>query len=276
MAGDPPLNQVVTRTWEAGLHGVLPNGVRWNAGVFRAENRDDILFVAAPDQTQFGFFRNFGRTRREGLEAGLSGKARALSLGANYTYLDATYRSVETLNGSSNSTNDTAAAGSPGLDGNIHVQPGNRIPLIPQHMFKAYADYQLSAAFAMGLDLVAVGSSFARGNENNLHQPDGVTSTYLGPGKSGGYGVLNLRAEYRADPRLKFFGQLSNLLDRKYHTAAVLGPTGFTSNGSFVARPLPAIGGEFPLQHATFYAPGAPRTFWIGLRYQFDAPPRTN
>ena len=79
-------------------------------------------------------------------------------------------------------------------------------------------------------------------------------------------------ARYRVDPRLQFFGQINNLLDRKYYTAALLGPTGFTSDGAFVARPLPAIAGEFPLQHATFYAPGAPRTFWIGLRYQFDSP----
>src|SRR5262249_42975922 len=74
MAGDPPLNQVVTKTWEAGLHGALASSVRWNAGVFRADNYNDILFVAAPNQTQFGFFRNFGETRRHGFEAGATRK----------------------------------------------------------------------------------------------------------------------------------------------------------------------------------------------------------
>src|SRR6185436_15113217 len=122
MAGDPPLDQVVTKTWEAGLHGALANGVRWNAGVFRADNEDDILFVAAPDQTQFGFFRNFGKTRREGVELGASGRVGALNLGANYTWLDATYQSLETVTGSSNSTNSTASAGARGLDGNIAVR----------------------------------------------------------------------------------------------------------------------------------------------------------
>ena len=39
---------------------------------------------------------------------------------------------------------------------------------------------------AIDLDLLAVGSSFARGNENNLDQPDGIY--YLGPGTSPGYG----------------------------------------------------------------------------------------
>ncbi len=46
MAGDPPLNQVVTRTFEAGLRGRVTNDLAWNIGVFRADNRDDIMFVA--------------------------------------------------------------------------------------------------------------------------------------------------------------------------------------------------------------------------------------
>jgi outer membrane receptor protein involved in Fe transport len=237
--------------------------------VFRAENQDDILFVAAPNQTQFGFFKNFGRTRREGFEGGLNGRIGAATFGTSYTWLDATYQSVETVNGASNSTNDTAGAGTRGLDGNIQVRPGDRIPLIPQHIFKAFADYRVNEAFSLGLDFIAVGSSYARGNENNRHQPDGLY--YLGPGKSNGYGVLNLTAQYRFEPRFSVFGQINNVFDREYYTASLLGPTGFTANGSYIARPLPAVGAEFPVQHATFYAPGAPRTFWVGLRYELGA-----
>ena len=36
LAGDPPLDQVVTRTWEGGARGVY-RGVNWSAGVFRAD-----------------------------------------------------------------------------------------------------------------------------------------------------------------------------------------------------------------------------------------------
>ena len=118
--------------------------------------------------------------------------------------------------------------------------------------------------------MIAVGSSFARGNENNAHVPDGTG--YLGPGKSGGYAVFNFSAHYQADKQLKLFAQINNLLNRRYHTAAQLGPTGFTANGNFVAQPLPAIGGEFPVQQSTFYAPGAPRMGWVGVRYLFDMP----
>ena len=45
---------------------------------------------------------------------------------------------------------------------------------------------------------------------------------------------------------------------------------------ALIARPLPAVAGQFPIQQATFYAPGAPRTFWVGLRYQFDPKPKVN
>ena len=41
------------------------------------------------------------------------------------------------------------------------------------------------------------------------------------------------------------------------------------SDANTIARPLPASGGEFPILHATFYAPGAPTTFWAGMRVKF-------
>jgi outer membrane receptor protein involved in Fe transport len=84
--------------------------------------------------------------------------------------------------------------------------------------------------------------------------------------------VFNLSGNYRADKQLSFFTQVNNLFDRKYSSGAQLGPTGFTADGRFVARPFPAIAGEFPLQQSTFYAPGAPRTAWLGVRYAFDRP----
>ena len=271
LAGDPPLNQVVTKTWEAGLHGALSNGLRWNAGVFRAENNDDILFVAAPANTQFGYFKNFGKTRREGLELGASGKTGALNMGANYTYLNATYQSAETINAVGNSSNDTAVAGDKGLDGNIRITPGNRIPLVPRHLFKAHADYAFGGGLSAGLSMIAIGSSFARGNDNNLHAPDGLN--YLGSGRSGSYAVFNLSTQYQMDKQLRFFAQINNLLNRHYSNGAQLGPNGFTANGNFIARPFPATaGGDFPVQQSAFYAPGAPRTAWVGVRYQFERP----
>ncbi len=264
MAGDPPLKQVVSRTREFGLRGMLAGATHWNAGIFRAENFDDILFVA-DQQAGFGYFRNFGKTRRQGVELGVDSELGKFTWAAHYTYLRATYQSRETVNASANSSNDAA---SPGLAGNIAITPGDDIPLMPRHVFKARADYRFTEKWSAELGLVAVSGAYARGNENNRHQPDGVH--YLGSGKSAGYAVFDLGAKYHATPQLSFFGQLNNLFDRRYVTAAQLGSTAFASSGNFVARPFPAAGGEYPLAHAGFSAPGAPRSLWIGVRYAFD------
>lgn len=189
-------------------------------------------------------------------------------MGGNYTYLSATYQSSETLDGGSNSTNGTALAGSKGTDGVIQIRPGNVIPLSPHHTLKAFADVQATKALSLDLSFLAVSSSFARGNENNLSKPDGVY--YLGPGTSPGYGVTNLGARYQVMKRLQFSVQINNLFNHHYYTAAQLGPTGFTAQGNFVARPFPAdASGNFPLAHATFYAPGAPIGVWAGVRVSF-------
>ena len=63
---------------------------------------------------------------------------------------------------------------------------------------------------------------------------------------------------------------MNNVFDRKYSTAAQLGATGFDGDGNFVAQPFPVNAeGERPLRHSTFFAPGAPRTVWVGVRYAF-------
>ena len=267
LAGDPPLSQVVTRTIELGVRGTAPSGVQWNAGVFRGQNTDDILFVA-DNQSGFGYFKNFGKTRRQGLELGLSGKLDKLNLGAQYTLLDATYQSPETVNASSNSSNDAASAGTPGLSGTINIRPGDRIPLIPRQLLKVFADYAVSPAFTLNAGMVAVAGALARGNENNAHQPDG--KYYLGPGQSAGYAVFNLGASYRVTPQWQLTAQINNVFDARYETAAQLGATGFDASGNFVARPFGGSSAAgYPLQHSTFYAPGAPRAISLTLRYNF-------
>ena len=267
-AGDPPLKQVVTTTVEAGVRGSVAGAYAWSVGLFRSVNKDDLLFVS-DNASGFGYFKNFGKTRRQGIELGASAQpTRALVVGAQYTWLDATFQSTEVLDGSANSSNDSAQAGFPGTEGTITINPGDRIPLIPRQSLKLYADLDVGDAWQLGADVVAFDPSIARGNENGQHLPDGVY--YLGSGSNPGYAVLNLRAEYRPMKGLKLFGQISNLFDHRYSTAAQLGATGFNDAGNFQARPFPVnANGDFPLRSATFYSPGAPRTFSIGMRYWF-------
>jgi outer membrane receptor protein involved in Fe transport len=265
MAGDPPLNQVVTRTMEVGARGAVAKHLAWNIGVFRADNRDDILFVA-DDTSGFGYFKNFGKTRRQGVELGASSQLGGLYVGANYTYLDATYRSSEQLLGEGNSSNEEG----PGFEGAIDIEPRDRIPLTPRHILKAFAGWDVTEQMSLNLDVINVGSSYARGNENNEHEAQ--PPFYLGPGEIGGYTVLNLGLEYRPMQTLQLFAQVNNVLDREYFTAAQLGSTGLNANGEFVARPFdgPLVDGERPLLGSTFLAPGAPRTYWLGAKFSFS------
>ena len=266
MAGDPPLDQVVTRTFESGMRGGLHHRTQWHVGVFSAQNRHDILFVASTD-TGFGYFKNFGRTKRQGVELGASSRLGRVNIGAGYTWLEATFESAETVNGSGNSSNDEAEAGAPGLEGTIDIEPGNRIPFIPRHTLKVYADLQATTKLSLDVDVLGVSSSLARGNENGAHEPDGTY--YLGPGDTPGYAVVNLGARYRLASKLQLFAELNNVLDRTYFTAAQLGPAAFTATGAFIARPFPAMNGKFPVQQSTFFAPGAPRAVFVGTRLTF-------
>ncbi|MEQ1729396.1 MAG: TonB-dependent receptor [Vicinamibacterales bacterium] len=267
MAGDPPLKQVVTRTVEAGVRSTRRRAFQWNAGVYLAQNNDDIMFVAATD-TGFGYFKNFGTTRRQGVELGVSGQAGPFTIGAGYNFLDATFQSAELLNGSGNSSNEeNQEEGTPGVESSISVVAGHRIPLIPRHSLKLFGEWQATGALSVDLDLQSLSRSPARGNENGGHEPDGVY--YMGPGESAAYTVVSLGVRYRAGARLDVFARVNNALDRTYYTAAQLGPTGITPDGAFVARPFPAINGEFPVQQSTFFAPGAPRTAVVGTRVRF-------
>jgi outer membrane receptor protein involved in Fe transport len=128
-------------------------------------------------------------------------------------------------------------------------------------------DYQATSKLSFNLDFIAAGSSLARGNENNEHEPDGTF--YFGSGKAAGYGVVDIAARYLIHPKLELVAQLNNVFDKHYATAAQLGSTGFRPDASFIARPYPAVNGEFPFMGATFLGPGTPRTFWVGTKVKF-------
>lgn len=261
LAGDPPLKQVVARTVEAGVNATVA-GMTVRLGLFRTVSRDDILFVTS-DASGFGYFRNFGRTRRQGVDADISGRVGPVRLTGHYSLLDATYRTAETVDGSANSSNDGEG---PGFEGAIAIRRGDRIPLIPRHTVKASASWDPVDAMSLTLDMTAVSGMIARGNENGEHEADG--EYYLGEGRTSPYAVFNLGIEVRPKAAITLFAQVNNLFDKHYATAAQLAATGFDEAGRFVARPFaePVIDGERPLLSSTFYGPGAPRSIRIGAR----------
>lgn len=273
LSSDPPLSQVVTDTWEAGLRGKIEQyQIDWDLGAFRAENHNDILFVAS-EQTGTGYFENFARTRREGIQASADGHPlKRVTLGLDYTFLSATYQSVETLDGSANNTSNLALAGYPGIGGVITVHPGNRIPLIPKQSGKAFLDFQATGKLILDFGLISNSSSYVRGNENNAYQADGVY--YLGPGVTPGYAVVNFAAHYDLTRHVQLGVQVDNVFDRHYYTAGQIENSPLTSKGTLIFQPFPmyATGpeaGNYPLQSATFFAPGAPRRAWVDLKFRF-------
>ena len=266
LVSDPPLRQVVTRTFEVGIRSNESLSFHWSADYFFGQNHNDLLFVAS-EQTGFGYFLNFGKTRRDGIELEISRDWRHWGIGSNYTFLNATYQSPQTIDGGSNSTNDSALAGQPGIDDDIHIVPGDFIPQAPRNLFKLYGQYRPSSKLTAELNVLAVGSSFARGNENNLDQSDGVY--YNGPGKSAGYGIASLGARYQVNDRVQLFVQMNNLLDKHYSTGAQLGTTPFDDNDHFVAQPFGTPYGpdsDVPIRSSSFQAPGTPFNLYGGLK----------
>jgi outer membrane receptor protein involved in Fe transport len=251
------LRQVVTRTTEVGLRGNL-SGLRWNLGLFNAENKDDIIFVAS-GATGFGYFKN-SDTRRRGLEFGLSGPLTdRLSVGINYTYVDATFRKTEELPGERNSSGVVCAGGTGSC---ITVRSGDKLPLIPAHQAKMFFDYKLTPSADLGADVIALSSMFVRGNENNQHQAGGA---FLGGGETGAFAVLNLRASYQVTPMVSVFARVNNVFDREYSSAGQLGQRFVNSAGNFAGDNV----------STTFFGPGAPRTGWVGLKIDLDRPTKS-
>jgi outer membrane receptor protein involved in Fe transport len=253
LQSDPPLDQVVSRTIEAGLRGSLVGDLRWNASVFRTENKDDLLFISTGAAT--GYFSNFGRTLRQGAELGISQQIGTVNWSASYSYLRATYDSSACIVAEANSTAETSA--NCGGDDEIEVRSGDRIPGLPKHNLKINADWRVLPQWTVGTQISAYSSQYVRGNENNKHRPDG--DEFNGSGKIGGYALVNLTTSLTLGGGWELFAKVTNVFDREVATAGALGENSFTGNGN-------------ELQAAVteqFVGPNAPRAGWIGLRLRF-------
>ncbi len=247
LQSDPPLDQVVTRSYEV--------GARWRGGatsatlaVYRNDNRDDILFLRAPD-TQQGYFANFPRTRNQGVDASLDTALGAFSVGLRYSFLQATYQAEGVL-----------ASGERTID----VHPGMRIAGLPRHTFKLTADWKPVAPLLVGIDMVAVSRVVTAGNEDGLVADPGDEGATPVDAHVAGHAVFNLRGSWHVDRHLAFYGGVANLFDTRYANYAAIGDDLFPG-GMLVAPHVEP--GEAP--PARFVAPGAPRAWYAGLRYTY-------
>lgn len=249
-AGDPPLDQVVAKTFEGGLRGKLSPNVGWSFNAYRAQNYDDIQFIAA-GATGAGYFDNVGKTRRQGIDAAINGNVDKFSWSFGYSFVKATYQSEFDI-ASDADVNSSAQD----FDGNgseeIRVKKGDRIPGIPQHQLKLRAAFDVTPHWNIGSNIFAFSNQYSRGNENNDHDGKGA--------KVAGYTIVNFDTRYNFNNGWQLFAKVNNVFDTEYNNGGLLGEHRFDSTtGAFTGNEVAT----------PFYAPGAPRAAWVGLRYEF-------
>jgi outer membrane receptor protein involved in Fe transport len=263
MASDPPLDQVVAKTYEGGLRGKLTESLKWNASIYRTMNHDDIHFInSSTNSGALGYFDNVGRTKRQGFDLGLNGTIDKFFFRAGYSFISAKYDSDIQLLNEINSSND---------DDVVNVRKGNYLAGIPKHQFKLRAQYEVLPKWFVGSNVVYYSSQFVHGNENNAHNSnttasdcndsaDGHEKCY---GKLSGYTVVNLDTQFDAGQGWKLFAKAINIFDKEYYSGGRLAETYFSPTGSWGTDDRGVTG----------VVPGAPRAGWIGVRYEFGGAP---
>jgi iron complex outermembrane recepter protein len=246
LLSDPPLKQVVSHTVEGGVRGSFGTDAKaglmtWGLGVFHTQSDDDIISVSSAVVPNFGYFTNAAKTLRQGVEAKLDWRQDRWNAYANYTFIDATYQTAMTLQ----SPNSPFANG----NGDIFVTPGDHIPGIPAHRFKAGVDYAVTDAWKVGADLNLVGSQYLIHDDSNQAQ------------KVPPYAVVNLHTSYQLIPNVELFGLINNALNQHYY----VGGTFFSTSGF----PIASGGNALALGDARGYLPGMPFAAYAGLRARF-------
>ena len=226
MAGDPPLDEVISKTFEVGARGNLNSAVNWSAAVYRTENHDDIHFISTNATNNMGYFDNVGKTRRMGLDAGLSGEFGKFSWSTGYSFVRATYESNIELTNVVNSNSDGSS---------IQVKKGDRLANLPEQALKVRLQYEVLPNWSVGSNIVAFSDVYVRGNENNSHQAnDGDADHVQDSGKIGGYTVVNLDTRYKfGKSGWQVFAKAINIFDKEYSSGGLLGENWFQKRRIF-------------------------------------------
>jgi len=234
LVGDPPLQQVVTYTWEAGLRGqfdIVTGHANWSVGYYHALNTSDIINVASP-LIGHSFFQNAGDTLRKGIEADFTYKQDRWNVYANFTTVDAIFLNALTLGSPNNPFADE--------NGNIFVVPGDHIPAIPNYRFKLGGEYRITDPWLFGADLNIFGSQWLVGDEANQNP------------KLPAYWVVNLHSSYKISDNVEVFGLVRNLFNKHYAVSGTF----------FEIDSLPYLN----LTDPRTFTPGMPFAVYLGVR----------
>jgi len=233
---DPPLDDVVARTIEAGFRG-KEGSVNWHAGVFYTQLKDDLFFFPSVEADEddldarlnTGIFDNIDETVRKGIELSAYGEADKVDWFANYSYVKATFEDEFQYARADEDDVET-----------FTVKEGDSLPGTPEHNVKIGADYHFTTAFTLGFTASYHSSQYYRGDEANEDE------------KIGSYTVFNVQSRYKLNKNVEFFAKVDNLFDREYETFGLYGE----------ADEAPGL----ELENPRFVGAGAPRAGWIGIK----------
>jgi outer membrane receptor protein involved in Fe transport len=265
MADDPPLKQVIAKTYDFGARGYLTDSIKWNASIYHTMNHRDIQFLRAPTVLNHGYFANVGRTERQGLDLGLAGQLDQFKWNASYSFIRATYDNDMEFTSLANSSADP--------DGNITIKKGNYLPSIPKHQLKLRGQYQVTPDWSVGANIIGYTKQYIWGNENNSHEANtancGFTGTgagsACGEGRIKSYTVVNLDSQYNIGKGWSAFAKAINIFDQNYNVSGRLAESMFDSTGAYGTE-----------SNVRGLLPGAPRAAWVGFRYEFGGAPEAN
>ena len=290
LSGDPYLPQIRSTSYDVGMRGTINERLRWNLGAYQTDLKDDIYFVAVADGR--GFFDSIGKTRRRGIEAGLSGEVDRYRFSLNYALTDATFQEDFLMFSNDNSSARTIDGLGVGV---INVKPGSRMPGTSLHNLNASVSYDVTDKWRVGMSAVVHSDSYVRGNENNEHRqgvartftairyvpnggggftPQGYTAVLpptTNPGTVPGYATFNFQTSYKFNKEWTAALIVNNVFDKEYFSAGRLGSNPFSPsiNGAIGVSGFNYNSADW--RSTNFIAPGAPRGIWISLRYEFQA-----
>ncbi len=181
---NPELNPQQALNYEIGAKTYFGQRLRTDIALFNVEVKDELVPYQITGQAGRVFYRNAGRSRRQGIEVSLNAVlAKGLTLFSNYTYSDFRYREYQTTVGK--------------FDGNI-------LPGIPKHAAQAELRYFTQ----MGLFAIAQVR-----HASQLYADDANAVT------ANGYTVVNVRlGGQKTWGRIHFepFVGVNNLLEATY------------------------------------------------------------
>jgi outer membrane receptor protein involved in Fe transport len=239
--GDPHLEQVIAHTVEAGARGTITPApgaaLTYEVAFFQTDLDNDIAFINSVTQGR-AFFANIGQTQRRGVDARLQLTSDRWLAYAGYAYTLARF-----MSGFVEGAGDNPAADE---NGNITVQPGNRLPGIPTHQLKLGAYYKVSDQWTVGMTGIAASGSYLFGDEANLTP------------KLPGYYTLNLSTTYQLTKSTQLFAWVNNLTNQKYYTFGTFSPT---TSVLLVEAPNAT--------NPRAYSPAAPVAGFVGIRVTY-------